>query len=154
MVSADPAVAASYRAQDAVDFYLQELPEGTRWDNSVTVRSTHKARMYEPGVLIDRVSPTPLLMIVGEQDTVTLTDTGLTAYNRALEPKQLARIPGGHFAPYTTEFAPASAAATAFFRDHLTPDGDCPAGGQRRFVRRTCRIQHSQDALPSAGARC
>ncbi|MGW3568915.1 alpha/beta hydrolase [Streptomyces sp. NPDC000941] len=124
LVSADPAVAASYRAQDAVDFYLQELPQGTRWDNSVTVRSTRKARMYEPGVFIDRVSPTPPLMIVGEQDTVTLTDTGLAAYNRALERKQLVTIPGGHFAPYTTEFTQASAAATAFFRGHLTPSGN------------------------------
>ncbi|WP_369395473.1 hypothetical protein AB5J72_07660 [Streptomyces sp. CG1] len=56
-------------------------------------------------------------MIVGEQDTVTLTGTALAAYNRALEPKRLVTIPGGHFAPYTTEFARASAAATAFFRD-------------------------------------
>ncbi|WP_413101385.1 alpha/beta hydrolase [Streptomyces sp. Inha503] len=124
LASADPAVAASYRAQDAVDFYLQELPEGTRWDNSVTVRSTRKARTYEPGVLVDRVSPTPLLMIVGLRDTVTLTDTGLAAYNRALEPKRLVTIPGGHFAPYTTEFARASAAAIAFFREHLAPNRD------------------------------
>jgi fermentation-respiration switch protein FrsA (DUF1100 family) len=124
LASADPAVAASYRARDAVDFYLQELPEGTRWDNTVTVRSARKARMYEPGVLIDRVSPTPLLMIVGDQDTVTLTDTGLAAFNRALEPKQLVMVPGGHFAPYTTEFARASAAATDFFRDHLTKSGE------------------------------
>jgi uncharacterized protein len=124
LVGADPAVTAAYRAQDAVDFYLQELPEGTRWDNTVTVRSTRNARMYEPGVFIDRISPTPLLMIVGEQDTVTLTDTGLAAYNRALEPKQLVTIPGGHFAPYTTEFARASAAATAFFRSHLAASGE------------------------------
>ncbi|WP_262699721.1 MULTISPECIES: alpha/beta hydrolase [Streptomyces] len=124
LASADPGVAAAYRAQDAVDFYLQELPEGTRWDNSVTVRSTRKARMYEPGVFIDRVSPTPLLMIVGRQDTVTLTDTGLAAFNRALEPKRLVTIPGGHFAPYTTEFARASAAAIAFFREHLAPNRD------------------------------
>ncbi|MEU1407930.1 CocE/NonD family hydrolase [Streptomyces sp. NPDC005728] len=59
LASADPAVPASYRAQDAVDFYLQELPEGTRWDNTVTVRSTRNARMYEPGVFIDRISPHP-----------------------------------------------------------------------------------------------
>lgn len=72
--------------------------EGVRWDNTVTVRSTRKARMCEPGVFIDRISPTPLLMIVGQQDTVTLTDTDLSAYNRALEPKQLhvwARQPRG-----------------------------------------------------------
>jgi fermentation-respiration switch protein FrsA (DUF1100 family) len=112
------------RAQDAVDFYLQELPEGTRWDNTVTVRSTRNARMYEPGVFIDRISPTPLLMVVGDQDTVTLTETRLAAYNRALEPKQLVTIPGGHFAPYTTEFARASAAATAYFRSQLAPSGE------------------------------
>ncbi|WP_258572980.1 alpha/beta hydrolase [Streptomyces sp. KM273126] len=34
LASTDPAVTASYRAQDAVDFYLQELPEGTRWATS------------------------------------------------------------------------------------------------------------------------
>ncbi|MER6573095.1 hypothetical protein ABT288_44895 [Streptomyces sp. NPDC001093] len=63
-------------------------------------------------------------MIVGEQDTVTLTDTGLAAYDRALEPKQLVMLPGGHFAPYTTQFARASAAATAVFRSHPTPRGE------------------------------
>ncbi|MGW2426531.1 hypothetical protein ACWC0C_46500 [Streptomyces sp. NPDC001709] len=62
-------------------------------------------------------------MIVGEQDTVPLTDTALAAYNRALEPKQLVVLPGGHFAPYTTEFARASAAASAFLRSHLAPSG-------------------------------
>lgn len=124
LVSADPAVAAAYRAPDAVSYYLQELPDGTRWDNTVTVGSTRKARMYEPGTFIERVSPTPLLMITGRQDTVTLTDTALAAYNRALQPKQLLMVPGGHFAPYTTEFARASGAATDFFRGHLAPAAD------------------------------
>ncbi|MFF0134448.1 hypothetical protein ACFYTG_54180 [Streptomyces mirabilis] len=54
-------------------------------------------RMYEPGAFVDRVSPTPLLMIVGKQDTVTLTDTALAAYNRALHPKELVMLSGGHF---------------------------------------------------------
>ncbi|WP_369387488.1 alpha/beta hydrolase [Streptomyces sp. CG1] len=45
LASADPTVTAAYCAQGAVDFYLQELPEGTRWDNTVTVRSTRNARM-------------------------------------------------------------------------------------------------------------
>jgi fermentation-respiration switch protein FrsA (DUF1100 family) len=132
LVSADPAVAASYRAPDAVSYYLQELPDGTRWDNTVTVRSTRKARMYEPGAFVDRVSPTPLLMIVGKQDTVTLTDTALAAYNRALHPKELVMLSGGHFSPYTTEFAQASAAATDFFRSHLAPNTSRQAGAAHR----------------------
>ena len=104
IVSDDPAVPASYRAPDAVAFYLQDVPEGV-WTNEVTVRSTFAATTYEPGVFVDRVSPTPLLMVVATHDTITLTDTALAAYERALEPKRLVTIPGGHFDPYLAGFA-------------------------------------------------
>lgn len=83
------------------------------------MRSTRAARMYEPGAWIARVSPTPLLMIVASEDRVTVSDVALEAYQRALEPKQLALIPGGHFDPYTTQFPDASSAAVAWFRKHL-----------------------------------
>lgn len=118
IVSADLAVPASYRARDAIEFYLQPVPDGA-WDNNVTVRSTRAARMYEPGAWIARVSPTPLLMIVALQDTVTLTDLELAAYERALEPKRLVTIPGGHFDPYITRFDQSSAAALDWFKEHL-----------------------------------
>jgi uncharacterized protein len=119
IVSDDPKVAASYRARDAIDFYLQPLPAGA-WENSVTVRSTRAARTYEPGAWISRVSPTPLLMVVALKDTVTVTDLALAAYERALEPKRLALIPGGHFDAYLASFDKASSAAIAWFREHLT----------------------------------
>src|SRR5260221_5454566 len=48
VVSDDPAILASYRSKDAIDFYLQPTPPGI-WENSVTIRSTRAARMYEPG---------------------------------------------------------------------------------------------------------
>lgn len=118
IVSADPAVPASYRAKDAIDFYLQPLPEGA-WQNDVTVRSTRAARMYEPGHWIARVSPTPLLMVVATRDAITLTDLELAAYERALQPKQLVTIEGGHFDPYLSQFSRASEAAIAWFRQHL-----------------------------------
>ena len=118
IVSDDPAVPASYRAPDAVAFYLQDLPAGV-WTNEVTVRSTLAATTYEPGVFVERVSPTPLLMVVATHDTVTLTDTALAAYERALEPKRLVTIPGGHFDPYLAAFPAASGAARAWFADHL-----------------------------------
>lgn len=119
VVSDDPAVPASYRSREAVDFYLQPTPADV-WENKVTVRSTRAARMYEPGVWITRVSPTPLLMLVALHDTVTVTDLALAAYERALEPKRLHLLAGGHFDPYTTEFDQASAAALAWFREYLT----------------------------------
>jgi uncharacterized protein len=118
IVSADPVIAASYRAKDAIDFYLQPLPDGA-WENNVTVRSTRAARMYEPGHWIARVSPTPLLMVVATRDTITLADLELTAYERALQPKQLVTIEGGHFDPYLSQFRRSSEAAVEWFAQHL-----------------------------------
>jgi pimeloyl-ACP methyl ester carboxylesterase len=86
VVSSDPAVPASYRSQDAIAFYNQPAPEGV-WQNIVTIRSTRAARMYEPGTWISRVSPTPLLMIVGLGDAITLADIAPAAYEQALHPK-------------------------------------------------------------------
>jgi uncharacterized protein len=119
VVSPDPAVSASYHSQDAVAFYNQPAPEGV-WQNIVTVRSTRAARMYEPGTWISRVSPTPLMMIVGLGDAITLADIALAAYEQALQPKRLVTIAGGHFDPYLDRFDESSSAACAWFAEHLT----------------------------------
>ena len=121
VVSGDLSVPAAYRSPDAIDFYLQPVPEGL-WKNEVTLRSTRAARMYEPGIWVSRVSPTPLL-IVARDDKVTIADLALAAYERALEPKRLALIPGGHFDPYLDQFPLAEAAATEWFREHLLNPG-------------------------------
>jgi uncharacterized protein len=118
VVTGDPSVAAAYRSEDAIDFFLQPIPEGL-WKNEVTLRSTRAARTYEPGAWVSCVSPTPLLMVIASNDKVTVADLALAAYERALEPKRLALIPGGHFDPYLDEFSVAEAAATAWFREHL-----------------------------------
>ncbi len=118
IVSADLSEPAAYRAKDAIDFYMQPVPDGV-WENNVTVRSTRASRMYEPGGWITRVSPTPLLMIVAHNDTITVTDLALAAFERALEPKKLALIPGGHFDPYLINFPQSSAAALDWFKQHL-----------------------------------
>jgi uncharacterized protein len=119
VVSADPATPAAYRSPEAVAFYNQPVPAGVRWENQVTVRSTRAARMYEPGQSVSRVSPTPLLMIIGLNDTITLADTGLAAYERALQPKKLVTIPGDHFDPYLSRFDQSSGAARDWFLEHL-----------------------------------
>lgn len=118
IVSADPSEAASYRSQDALDFYLQD-PVGAVWENTVTARSTRWARLYEPGAVIAHVSPTPLLMVVATDDALTVTDVQLAAYEEALEPKRLVLLPGGHFDPYTTHYEVAGQAALDWFLEHL-----------------------------------
>jgi fermentation-respiration switch protein FrsA (DUF1100 family) len=118
IVSEEATETTSYKAPDAVSFYLRPVPNGV-WENKVTVRSTRWARMYTPGVFIERVSPTPLMMVVADHDHIAVTDLALKAYERALEPKKLVMIKGGHFDPYLGEFKTASHAATDWFRTHL-----------------------------------
>ena len=57
-------------------------------------------REYTPGAHIHHISPTPLLMTVGENDVLTPTDITLEGYSRALEPNELHILPGGHFDGY------------------------------------------------------
>jgi len=120
VVTADSSVMSAYRSKEAIDFYLQPLPEGA-WRNEVTLRSTRRARMYEPDAWISRVSPVPLLMIVANADVITLTDLQLDAYERANQPKKLLMLNGGHFAAYGDEFPRASGAAVQWFKEQLSP---------------------------------
>jgi uncharacterized protein len=119
VVSSDPETPAAYRAKDAVAFYTQPVPDGV-WQNVMTVRSSRAARMYEPGTWISRVSPTPLLMVVGLHGTITITDLELAAYELALQPKKLVTIDGGHFDPYLGQFEQAAGAARDWFIEHLS----------------------------------
>ncbi|NWA29887.1 alpha/beta hydrolase [Pseudomonas gingeri] len=120
VVSANTAEAAAYRSPDAIDFYSRDLG-GANWTNEVTLRSSFAARLYEPGVWISRISPTPLLMVVATHDRITVTDLELEAYERALEPKKLILIEGGHFDAYYGAFNAASRSATNWFTQHLHP---------------------------------
>ena len=70
------------------------------WRNEITLRSWEHYDRYEPAAFIDRISPTPLLMIVGIEDAMTPAADALAAYARALEPKQLLLVPGGHYDVY------------------------------------------------------
>lgn len=104
---------ASYRymtGQGAV------VPE---WRNEVTLRSLEMARTYEPGAWIDRIGPTPLLMIAASGDTTTPVDMQLDAFTSAREPKSLLLIDGGHYCAYQQHFDQTSAAAADWFRTHL-----------------------------------
>ncbi len=106
--------------KESWEFFTGSRSRAPAWKNEVTLRSTEMAREYEPGSTIHRISPTPLLMIVADQDHVTPTDLALEAYERALQPKKLVVLKGGHFVPYVEQFSESSAAAVDWFCEHLT----------------------------------
>jgi fermentation-respiration switch protein FrsA (DUF1100 family) len=89
------------------------------WKNEVTLRSVEMFTEYEPGAWIGYISPTPLLMLVALQDHLTVADEALAAYERALQPKKLVTLKGGHFEAYVEDFETAGGAACDWFREHL-----------------------------------
>lgn len=99
---------------------MAELPQ---LGNTITLASFERLLEYAPGLIADRIAPTPLLMIVVEDDELTPPDLALEAFARAGEPKSLLKMQGGHYVPYRSEsregFATASAAAAAWFTRHL-----------------------------------
>ncbi|BBC29508.1 uncharacterized protein SGFS_008020 [Streptomyces graminofaciens] len=48
-------------------------------------------------------------------------DLQLAAFERALSPKELVLLPGGHFDAYKVHFEESSGAALSWFRTHLDP---------------------------------
>jgi fermentation-respiration switch protein FrsA (DUF1100 family) len=121
VVSADPAGPAALPTTDSHRWFTETgRSRAPAWKNEVTLRTVEMLMEYEPAAYVERVSPTPLLMVVADGDHLTPTDLALTAYERALEPKRLVLLPGGHFDVYTGPgFEAASSAARDWFVQHL-----------------------------------
>jgi cephalosporin-C deacetylase-like acetyl esterase len=127
----DPAEggAASHASADAWEFFTgknapaEDQWRFEKWRNGITLRSLELYSEYEPGSFIERIAPTPLLMVVGDRDVVCPTDMALAAFNRAGEPKRLELYPGGHFSAYTDQLDRAATAAAGWFSQHLRPAG-------------------------------
>jgi fermentation-respiration switch protein FrsA (DUF1100 family) len=90
------------------------------WENRVTMESIEQFLRYNPAADIHRIAPTPLRMVVASNDVLTPTDLAIAAYERALEPKSLVILKGGHFDAYLDPgFKESAAAAVDCFKQHL-----------------------------------
>lgn len=120
VVAEDPTAPSALPTADSWEWFTQtHRARAPSWKNEVTLRSIEMFLDYEPGAHIAHISPTPLLMIVGLTDHLTAADQALTAYERALQPKRLLTLKGGHFDAYTQDFDAASSAACQWFSEHL-----------------------------------
>ncbi len=106
---------------DTYEFFTRFQQEhATSWQNEVTLHSIELFTEYEPADYIARIAPTPLMVVVASGDHLTPFDMTARAYEKALEPKKLVILPGGHFEAYTGEpFKISSAAQTDWFKRHL-----------------------------------
>ena len=124
VVDPDPLAASVLPTPDSWEWFSETgKRRAPAWSNEVTLRSVELLMEYEPSAYLERISPTPLLMVVAAGDHLTPTDLALEAFQRAREPKKLVLLPGGHFDAYVKDFETASGAARDWFLEHLGSSG-------------------------------
>ena len=97
-VSPDPMGQAAMPQPDAYEWFTKvSADRAPNWKNEMTARSLEMAGEFDPGSFISQISPTPLLMIIADEDACTPYALAFDAYERAREPKQLVVTHGGHF---------------------------------------------------------
>jgi len=99
--------------------WAEAVDKDGSYGNEITVRSLDLLRSYEPIAFMDRIAPTPLLMIIADQDSQTPVDWQREAFELAGEPKQLLTLSGRHYDPYTLLLEPSRQAALDWFCQHL-----------------------------------
>ncbi|KAF4952808.1 hypothetical protein FGADI_6469 [Fusarium gaditjirri] len=68
----------------AVKFIEEMVRRGYSWAETVTAQSVANCSLSEPLAYVHRISPTPLLMIVADNDTITDTRSQFEAFEKAL----------------------------------------------------------------------
>jgi uncharacterized protein len=120
VVAENPAALSALPTADSWAWFTETgKTRAPSWRNEVTLRSVEMFTEYEPGSYVGYISPTPLLLVVAQGDHLTVADEALAAYERALEPKKLEILAGGHFDAYVKDFEAAAVSARDWFVAHL-----------------------------------
>jgi fermentation-respiration switch protein FrsA (DUF1100 family) len=124
VVDPDPMATSALPTPDSWEWFSEAgKGKAPAWRNEVTLRSVEMLMEYEPTAYLERISPTPLLMVVAALDHLTPSDLALEAYQQAREPKRLVLLPDAHFDAYVKAFDAASGAARDWFLEHLGRSG-------------------------------
>jgi uncharacterized protein len=116
VTSLNPTELCAFAGQNAFESF-QDAP---RSKNEVTVRSIEMFYEHETSAYVAKIGPTPLLMIVEDDDTLAAVDQTLDLYNRALEPTKLLWFSGGHFDASIGDQEAAAVAARDWYLQHLS----------------------------------
>lgn len=130
-----PAGQGGLMPAEAYEFYTRaQQTIAPRWENRIATRSLETFVSYDPTGPIHLVAPTPLLMIVAEQDQIVPASLARAAFERAGEPKRFMSLPCTHTAVYDTEpfLGEAAAAAIDWFGEHLVPTSTSASSAQGR----------------------
>ena len=120
VVDADPLATSALPTPDSYEWFTKTGDtRAPNWRNEVTQRSLEYLSEYIPESYIDKISPTPLLLMPSENDVLAPTRFAIAAYEKAREPKKLVILPGGHFDAYVEAFEVSSGEALSWFQKYL-----------------------------------
>jgi dienelactone hydrolase len=111
-------IPAALPDSETEEWVLRNDVNGT-YRNELTLRSFDLLRTYEPIAFVERIAPTPLLMIVATNDVQTPTAWQLEAFATIGEPKRLLKIDCRHYDVYMDHLEEAAAGALAWYEEHL-----------------------------------
>ena len=124
VVDPDPLAVSALPTPDSWEWFSETgKRRATTWSNEVTLRSVEMLMEYEPSAYLERISPTPLLMVVAAGDHLTPADLALEAYQRARSRRSWCCCPAGTSTPTSRPFDAASGAARDWFLQHLGSPG-------------------------------
>ncbi len=121
MCSLDPTEPHLFPGEETYNYiqnFIDNDPNCT-WENRVTLRSVEYMLEYDVSSFMERISPTPLLMIISSVDTTTPSDVAMECFHQVPGPKELMVVNSNHYAAYTDAFDETSAAARDWFSKHL-----------------------------------
>lgn len=119
-VVAPDGTACALPGKESYDFFNEASESSPNWRNEITIASLEKIREFDPVSLIHMLSPTALLIIAAESDSLIPLQTLTRAFDRAVDPKRMVSYPIGHFEIYRDPWLSRAADdAIAWFREHL-----------------------------------
>ncbi len=121
MCSLDPDEPHLFPGEETYNYihrFVDNDPKCT-WQNKVTLRSIEYMLEYDVSGYMPLIGPTPLLMIISEQDTTTPIDIALDHFHQVTGPKKLVVVKTNHYGAYVEKFDETSAAARDWFVEHL-----------------------------------
>ena len=106
---------------DAYQAMTRNAAKAPNWINQVTLESLENYVEYVPTASIEFISPTPLLMVLAEHDSLIPVELARAAFDRAGDPKELQVFPCGHFEVYETEpwFSKAVSSMVGWYAKYL-----------------------------------
>ncbi|MGH7118533.1 MAG: alpha/beta hydrolase [Acetobacteraceae bacterium] len=121
VVDKDPLAPSSLPTPDSYQWFTEAQKIAPSWRNEVTLRTVEMFTEYAPIDFVERIGPTPLLVLCANQDVLCLEDRIAAAYERARPPKRFEILPGGHFDAYVKGFGRSSSLARDWFVERLMP---------------------------------